>query len=401
MLSQDAIDRLADALVERINGANEFILEKIGKDIARIKTLNVTDARKLANMLKFGSSYKEIAKKLAEVLKMNESDIYKIFDDVARSNYEFAEKFYDYRGVDYIPYNQNIILQNQVRALAKITADTFKDFSKSSVLGYVLRDGKNRRIFLDINKTYQKVIDEAVISIMQGKDTFNNQMYKRLQELGNSGLNTIVYESGYTRRLDSAVRMNMDGAIANLTNTLQRQFGEEFGADGVEISVHLNSAPDHEPIQGHQFSNENFERLQNDQTFVDVKGNAFNPIRRAIGEWNCKHNVFNIVIGVSEQRYTDEELQSFIDDNHAGVEIDGKTYTKYEVTQMQRRLETEARKAKDTQILAKASNNTTLINASQLRITQLTSKYKQISRLADLPLRMDRMRVSGYKRIAV
>ena len=42
----------------------------------------------------------------------------------------------------------------------------------------------------------------------------------------------------------------------------QKIIGEEIGADGYEISVHSNPAPDHELVQGRQFSLEEYEKLR-------------------------------------------------------------------------------------------------------------------------------------------
>ena len=68
---------------------------------------------------------------------------------------------------------------------------------------------------------------------------------------------------------------------------------------------------------------------------------------------------------------------------------------------MQRKIETEIRKAKDTQIIGKASGNKEIVEESQLKITELTQKYKEISQISGLPTKLERARVSGYKRINV
>ena len=54
------------------------------------------------------------------------------------------------------------------------------------------------------------------------------------------------------------------------------------GSDGKEISVHNLSAPDHEPIQGHQFTNEEVDNMQTGKPFSDVDGISFAPIDRPI-----------------------------------------------------------------------------------------------------------------------
>ena len=51
--------------------------------------------------------------------------------------------------------------------------------------------------------------------------------------------------------------------------------------------------------------------------------------------------------------------------------------------------------------MAKASGNKELIAHSQEKIRQLTSKYRQLSDVSGLPTKMERMRVSGYRRTSV
>ena len=107
------------------------------------------------------------------------------------------------------------------------------------------------------------------------------------------------------------------------------------------------------------------------------------------------------MLGVSQRIHNDQQLQKIIDNNNKGFELDGKHYTNYEGTQLQRKLELEIRKQKDIQIMAKASDNRELVVETQQKITQLTYKYKQLSVVSGLPTKMERMRVSGYKRVNV
>lgn len=162
-------------------------------------------------------------------------DIYKIFEEVAKNNKQFAKQFYQYRGIDYIPYNKDIALQNMVRSLASITADMYRNISNTSVIGFI-QDGK----FKQLQQVYQDTIDKAILSISQGKQDFYSSMRQTLKELGGSGL--VQYESGRTRRLDSAVRMNILDGMRALNNETSRRFGEEYNADGIEISVHSHPA---------------------------------------------------------------------------------------------------------------------------------------------------------------
>lgn len=395
MLSQETEERLAERLVNRIEEANASILKKIGEAINKISTLSPSQAYQISQILKYGGSYEEIAKELVKVSGKNVQDIYKIFDEVAKSNKQFAKDFYQYRGIDYIPYKDDIALQNQVRSIATVTANTYVNIANTSMIGLVI-DGQ----FKPLQQAYYNVIDKAIMSVIQGKQDFYSSMRDTLKELGNNGL--VEYESGRKVRLDSVVRMNMLDGIRQLNIETSRRFGVEYGADGIEISVHTNPAPDHADIQGRQFSNEQYEDLEAGLTATDVKGHKYNGAdKRHIGEYNCYHKIFAIVLGVSKPEYTDEQLKKIQEDNEKGFELDGKHYTNYEGTQLQRRLETEIRKQKDTQILAKASGDMELVEESQSRITKLTHKYNELCKTSGLLPKKARMSVSGYRRIKV
>lgn len=70
-------------------------------------------------------------------------------------------------------------------------------------------------------------------------------------------------------------------------------------------------------------------------------------------------------------------------------------------TQLCRRVELEIRKAKDTQILARASGDTELVEQSQNKIRLLTSKYNDLCKVSGLQPKKVRMQVSGYSKVAI
>ena len=413
MLSDELLEKVTERIVERLSVLNTNILKHIGSKIDEIGTLKPTQAQQLIQTLKYGGDYEKIVKELAKVSKLNTKEIKEIFKEVSKNDYRFAKQFYDYRGIGYIPFEENIALKNQVQAIANITARRCAEMMTPRALGFGLINKKTGDIeFKGLKQAYYDLLDEAVLSVSQGKESFDQAMTRQIKQMGSGGLK-VIYDSTYinkegkevhnSRRLDSAIRMNLKDSLRELHNETQDIFGKEFGADGVEISVHENPAPDHEQVQGRQFSLKEFEKFQNDETAISYDGIVFPPEydgrdRRSISEYNCYHYTFSIVLGVSEPEYTNEQLQAIIDSNNDGFEIDGKHYTRYEGTQMQRQLETEIRKQKDIQIMAKASGQDDLVRESQQKITQLTQKYKELSNKANLPTKMKRMKVSGYRR---
>lgn len=174
-------------------------------------------------------------------------DIYKIFEEVAKNNKQFAKQFYKYRDIDYIPYKKDIALQNLVRSIGDITAKQYINISRTRGIGFLFKGLDGQLSFKNIQESYYEIIDRGILSISQGKEIFQTEMRRIMKQLGNNGL--VMYESGRTRRLDSAVRMNILDGIRQVNNETTKRFGEEYGADGIEISTHLNPADDHVDIQ--------------------------------------------------------------------------------------------------------------------------------------------------------
>ena len=419
MIDERIIDKLVERLVERIEEGNSYVLEKIGESIKKVGTFSPSKAQQLAQVLKYGGNYNKIAEKLAKITELNVKDIYAIFEEVAKNDYLFAEQFYNYRGVKYIPYEENIALQQQVKALAKITADEYVNLTKTSAVAFGWQDKNGTITYKGLKKTYQDLLDEAVLNVAQGKETFDEAMYRQLKKIGGGGIK-VIFPSTYVSkdekgnevlknrvmRADSAVRMQIKSALRNLHNETQAIFGEEFGSDGVEISVHINPAPDHAEVQGRQFSKEEFAKFQNDQDAVDYTGKVFEPEhdghdRRSISEYNCYHYTFDIVLGVSKPEYSEEELQQIIDDNNKGFEYEGNHYSLYDGEQLLRKIELELRKSKDMQIMGRASGNKQIVEESQTRITQLTNKYRDVLKASGLKSKLERARVQNYHRVNV
>ena len=74
----------------------------------------------------------------------------------------------------------------------------------------------------------------------------------------------------------------------------------------------------------------------------------------------------------------------------------------YQGTQLQRLIERRIREQKDVQILAKSSGDKELTLQAQTKITQLTTKYKQLCNVSGLPNQLKtRGSVSGYRRINI
>lgn len=397
MLSEDTLERLSERLVDRIEGLNTYFIKKIGKQIKIIGTVTPSQLSELLQSVQYGNDIDEIMNKIAEVTDMNVKDIYKIFEEVAKKNQTFSKKFYDYNKVKFIPYEENKTLQEQVMSIAKATANEYVNMSKT--FAYMSINETGEKVFTSISDIYQKITDEAILSIAQGRESYQMAMKKSMKEMTRNGLRIVDYSSGYSRRADSSVRMNVMDGIRRLNREVQESFGKEFGANGIEVSHHLYAAPDHiDTIDGRQFSTDG------EKTINGIKYQNYdtvnNSLDRHVGELNCYHFPFQIVLGVSEPMYSKEQLEADKQANMHGFEYEGNHYTMYEGTQLQRQIETKIRQYKDRQIGARAIDDNDEVYHCQEKIEQLTNKYKELSDISGLPTKIERLRVDGYRTIS-
>lgn len=406
MISERQIDLIIEQLINRIQEANTYFLMKMGASIKKIRSLTTSEAHQLVQILKYGGSYDEIIEEISKYTNLNIKDIDEIFSSYAKKDQLFYEKFYKYRNIPFVEYERNEALKRQTEALANIVKNEMYNFTRENVLGYTIRDINGRVQFTGLRDTYNRVLDEALVNVGTGKEAFDSAMSRIMKDIGGSGLKTIEYASGRSMRLDSAVRMNLKSRLRELHNENQKIFGAEFGADMVEISVHSHPALDH-LMQGHQFMIEEFNKLQNGGLAKDLNGENYsldhdnNGSYRPISEMNCYHYIFYGIAGVSKPEYSKEELQKIIDENNEGFTFENKHYSLYKGEQLLRKVELELRKSKDIQILARSSNNIELVGEAQSRITQLTNKYQEILKSSGLKSRLERAKVSGYRRMNV
>lgn len=386
-MNNDKLNLALEKFVKRFEEFNTEVLEEFGKTISKFDGLTPSQAQKVAQQLKNGRDIDKILNDLERISELSRKDIEELLEITAKENIDFANTYYEAKKMDKVSYKDSKQFQDLVKAVEKTTKGEFTNLSKTTALKLLKDNGKP--LYLDIKKAYNEVIDRCVLAVSTGQYDYQKAMYDTIKQLSSSGVKKVYYDNqnkrSYARRLDSSVRMNILDGVRQVNIGIQEQVGKEFGADGVEVSHHVNCAPDHIHIDGQQFSKKKFEKINNNLT-------------RPVASMNCRHFVFSIVLGVSSPLYTKKQLEEDRKNNEKGFEYEGNKYTLYEGEQLQRKIELAVRQQKDLQIIAKASNDKDTISKAQSNITQLTQKYKELSKISGLPTKMNRLRVVGYKR---
>ena len=403
MFNEKQIDLIIERLVRRITQGNSFILKRLGKILNEIKNVDYDKIYQLQQELKYGDDFNEIMQRIRKITALNIKDIEAIFMEVARKNQQFAKKYYDYKGIDMLPLDENESLKQVVSTYSNEVINNYRQVSNN--VGYTLFNTSDILLFLPLAMAYQNFVDYAILKRFLGKQVFIQEIELQVKKVAKNGLKSYDYSNGRTYRLDNALKMQMQQGIRDMTNDLQRRFGEEYGADGIEISVHDYPAPDHAEVQGHQFTKEEFEKFQNDMDATDINGVVFSADfeghdRRAIGEYNCYHYVFYVVLGVDEPQYSHEDLSEIVKQNDNGFFFEGKHYTMYEGTQLQNRIEREIQAQEDIKTMAQEIGDKDLEMESRKKIVDLSSKYKELSDISGLPTKINKLKQWGYKRLS-
>lgn len=390
MKDDKKLNTVLEKFFNRFNGYNTKVLETLGNVVKQFDGLTATQAHQLAQELKMGKDLYELENELAKISGKSIKDIDVLFEKVAKENVEFSEVYFKAKNKEYISYEDNEHLQDFVASVKKQAGETFTNLSQSSNTGFVLKDAQGNATYKPLADVYNNLIDEAVYNVSIGVQDYQSAMRNTIRGLADSGVKIheekLNYKNGYNVRIDSAVRQSILTGLRQINIGVQEEIGERLGADGVEISAHYPCAEDHLPIQGKQFSKEKFEKLNG-------------SLDRPIGEYNCRHFVFSVILGVQEPSYSKSMLKDFRQRSLEKVEYEGKTYTKYEATQVQRKLETAIRKQKDRQIIARASGDKNEIAKAQGKIRALTKEYNNFSKTAGLDTYKNRLAVTGYHRL--
>lgn len=376
MLTADQIEVLGDKAQQLITPVTDFLIEEIARRISEAGQLTATAAYQTWRLQQLGVSQRQLKKELRKRLKISHRELRKLLEQAAEVGYNFDIRNLPY--VQAVPFEENTAIQQIVSAVVQLAKDDLSNITQT--IGFVCPNGKA----VGLTDAYNQACDFAFMKVSTGAQDYNSAIREATKNLAEKGIVTIDYGSGVHTSLEAAVRRNIMGGLGLMQERISKQNHDDFGCDGWEISAHAASAPDHEPIQGKQYSDAEYEKLNN-------------SLVRRIGTLNCGHSAFPIILGVDSPQYTPEELEQMRQDNEKGIEYDGRHYTMYEATQRQRQLERAIRKQKRRILVAEQNpNDQERLQQAQIKYQVLNQEYKRFSKAAGLRLQHERMEMAGF-----
>lgn len=371
MLTPEQIEGFRLAAGRLIDPVNTYLLKDIARRIQEAGKLTSTAAYEAWQVEWLGKGRKELERELSQLLGVTRREARKLLRSAARYGYDTTLSRYPGH---LVPFDTNQAIQQIVSAAVTLAGDELKNITQTKAILMVDPYGR----YQALPKAYCACTDYAFQQVFTGAADYNTAIRQACAGIAKHGV-SIAYASGVHTSLEAAVRRNIMGGLGLMTEQISRQNHDDLGCNGWEISAHANSAPDHEPIQGRQYSDKAYDTLNN-------------GLVRRIGTLNCGHVASPIILGVNSQQYSAEELEKFRQDNEAGVTFDGKHYTGYEATQMQRRLERAIRAQKRRVLLAGPEDAA----PRKSRLVLLQQEYHRFSDGVGLRTEDERLEVSGF-----
>lgn len=375
MLTAAQIGALQDKFGQLLDPVIEFLIEDIARRVSEAGQLTGTAAYQTWQAQKLGLSQKKLKEEIAKRLEKSTAEVERLMKQAAKTGYNFDLSLLPTHRA--IPFAANSNVQQILDAAVKLAKEDLTNITQT--IGFVGSDGVCR----ELTAAYNQACDVAHMKVATGAQDYISAVREATRNLAAKGIRTIDYESGVHTSLEAAVRRNMMGGLGLMQEQISQSNHDDLGCDGWEISAHAGSAPDHEPIQGKQYTDAEFQRINN-------------SLVRRIGTLNCGHAASPIILGVNAPQYTEEELEEFRQQNETGVNIDGRHYTIYEATQRQRKFERAIRGQKHKILIDKELGDDAKLQTDQIKLQRLKQEYSHFSKAADLPLQYERMEAAGF-----
>lgn len=381
----ELLDALPEELAELFRALEITLLEEICSRLKVAGELNEVTVQDIRALRSHGIALKDIEKAIRKTNGISEIKLNKLLDDVVERNQKYYTELID---LAHITQPETLVSVEDTLAIYEQTKQTMRNITRS--MGFLVDAG---RTMLPPAKAYQWALDNATMQIQSGAINYNQAIKTAVKQLADSGLKVVDYESGHRDQIDVAARRAVMTGVNQICAKYTEQSAQYLETPYFEVSAHAGARdkPGPSPWSSHKKWQGRVYSIRTGDIYpsiYDVCGlGAVDGLEGA----NCRHRRFPWVEGVSERAYTDEQLEHI--DDGLGCTFEGKTYTAYEATQMQRKVERTIRKLKREKTAYNAAVLTDEEQAVNIKLRRLNAKYKAFSKAAGLPEQRERMKV--------
>lgn len=385
------LDALPEELAELFRGLEDTLLDEICSRLALKDQLNEVTVNALRALRTHGIDTKDIKRAIQKTAGISEKKLNELFDDVIARNQKYYTEVIDLAG---LTQPETLVDASVIDAIRRQTLDEFHNITAS--MGFLVDNGQK---MLPPARAYQWSLDSAVLQVQSGAISYNQAIKSAIQQLAGSGIKVVDYESGHVDQIDVAARRAVMTGVNQICDQYTNQSAEFLETRYFEVSAHSGARdkPGPSPWSSHkEWQGKVYYQSENGEDdplglYDDLVATTGYGYVDGLTGANCRHHKFPYIPGVSERTYTDEQLEHI--DDGLGCEFDGKEYSAYEATQMQRRIERQIRTQKKLKNAYEKSGLAEEAQAANIKLRRLNTKYKAFSEAAGLPEQRERTKV--------
>ena len=349
MLPPSYLDQMPDSFVQLWQQVEEQILQDVARRIGKMDKVTPTANWQLWRYQQTEAVRNDVVKLLAKYTGKSETAIRKLLLQAATEAMEREDAIYYHYDMEPPPFEENAALNNLLDAGARQTCGTWQNLTATTAN--------------TVTGAFERTLDAAWLKVSTGAFDYKTAVKQAVDSLADD-MPMVTYPSGHKDSIEVAARRAVLTGVNQTTGKLQIARMDEMGCEFVETTAHGGARPSHAEWQGRRFHRGGA---------VDYKGRHYPDFEAATGYgtgaglcgWNCRHQFFACFPELGDPpQWTQEQLQEL---NARNIEWNGKKYTAYEISQMQRARERNVRRWKKRYLAEDAAGLDTTDSAVRLK----------------------------------
>lgn len=330
----------ADRIIALYQQLEDDILSAVIRRILKMGYVSEASKHQLEVLQAAGLLYDDIVQLIADRTDACTAQVRALFEDAGVQTVEIDNSLHEAAGALPIDIRQDSSTRQVLEAGYKKTLGTMQNLVSTTAT--------------QTQTAFIQTCDRIYMQVSSGAFSYQEAIMNALRVLADTGA-TVSYPTGHTDRMDVAVRRCVLTGVSQTAAAVSLRQAEDAGCYLMEITAHSGARPDHAKWQGQLVS---LTGKDVGKTIDGLKVWSLSGIGYGSGEgfkgWNCRHNWHAYYPGLSTPNYTPEELKKL---DKPCISYNGKLYTEYEVSQMQRAQERRVRAWKRRCITAQEGVN--------------------------------------------
>lgn len=338
----------ADRIIALYQQLEDDILSAVIRRILKMGYVSEASKHQLEVLQAAGLLYDDIVQLIADRTDACTAQVKALFEDAGVQTVAIDNSLHEAAGALPIDIRQDSSTRQVLEAGYKKTLGTMQNLVSTTAT--------------QTQTAFIQTCDRIYMQVSSGAFSYQEAIMNALRALADTGAE-VVYPTKHKDRMDVAVRRCVLTGVSQTAAAVSLQQAENAGCYLMEITAHSGARPDHAKWQGQLVT---ITGKDAGKIIDGLRVFTLSEIGYGSGEgfkgWNCRHNWHAYYPGLSTPNYTPEELKKL---DEPCISYNGKLYTEYEVSQMQRAQERRVRAWKRRCITAQEGVNSATDEATR------------------------------------